>query len=86
MKKERVLSARNQSPGEQIDFVMSVLRGSALEGVCLRKADSDEADKLFSYLREAFGDRRSASQLLQNFYSCRQKEGEEICDFSHVLS
>lgn len=83
---ERVLSARNQSAYEQFDFVMSLLRGSALEEVRLRKDDTDQISDLFCYLREAFGDKRSASQLLQNFYSCRQKEGEDIRDFSHALS
>lgn len=84
---ERVLSARNQSPSEQFDFVMSLLRGSALEEVRLRKDEEpDQISDLFLYLREAFGDKRSASQLLQNFYSCRQKEGEDIRDFSHALS
>lgn len=84
---ERVLSARNQSPPEQFDFVMSLLRGSALEEVRLRKdEETDQIGDLFSYLREAFGDKRSASQLLQYFYSCKQKEGEDIRDFSHALS
>lgn len=84
---ERVLSPRNQSPPEQFDFVMSLLRGSALEEVRLRKdEETDQIGGLFSYLREAFGDRRSASQLLQHFYSCKQKDGEDIRDFSHALS
>lgn len=83
---ERVISARNQSAPEQFDFVMSLLRGSALDEVRLRKADGDVVKDLFSYLKDAFGDKRSASQLLQNFYNCKQKEGEDIRDFSHALS
>ncbi|KAL6489612.1 hypothetical protein MHYP_G00033530 [Metynnis hypsauchen] len=83
---ERVISARNQSAPEQFDFGMSLLRGSALDEVRLRKADGDIVKDLFVYLRDAFGDKRSASQLLQNFYNCKQKEGEDIRDFSHALS
>ncbi|XP_038143593.1 uncharacterized protein LOC119785194 [Cyprinodon tularosa] len=83
---ERVISARNQSAPEQFDFVLSLLRGSALEEVRLRKVDGDVAKDLFVYLKDAFGDKRSASQLLQNFYNCKQKEGEDIRDFSHSLS
>ncbi|XP_043983725.1 uncharacterized protein LOC122837437 [Gambusia affinis] len=83
---ERVISARNQSAPEQFDFVLSLLRGSALEEVRLRKADGDVVKDLFVYLTDAFGDKRSASQLLQNFYNCKQKEGEDIRDFSYSLS
>lgn len=83
---ERVISARSQSAPEQFDFVMSLLRGSALDEVRLRKDDGDVVKDLFVYLREAFGDKRSASQLLQHFYNCKQKEGEDIRDFSHALS
>ncbi|KAK7879663.1 hypothetical protein WMY93_033628, partial [Mugilogobius chulae] len=83
---ERALSARNQSAPERFDFVMSLLRGPALDEVRLRKADGDDVPDLFVYLREAFGDKRSASQLLQNFYNCKQKEGEDIRSFSHALS
>lgn len=84
---DRVLAARNQSPLEQFDFVMSLLRGSALEEVRLRKDETtDQISDLFSYLRDAFGDKRSASQLLQSFFSCKQKESEDIREFSHALS
>ncbi|KAM9699214.1 uncharacterized protein ACNS7B_003097 [Menidia menidia] len=83
---ERVISARNQSAPEQFDFVLSLLRGSALEEVRLRKADGDVVKDLFVYLTDAFGDKRSASQLLQDFYNCKQKEGEDIRDFSYSLS
>lgn len=83
---ERALSARNQSAPEQFDFVMSLLRSSALDEVRLRKVDGDDVHDLFVYLRDAFGDKRSASQLLQFFYNCKQKEGEDIRNYSHVLS
>ncbi len=84
---EQVLSARNQSPPEQFDFVMSLLKSSTLEELRLRNDDATgQISNLFSYLREVFGDKRSASQLLQSFYSCTQKEGEVLSDLYHVLS
>lgn len=83
---ERVISARNQAAPEQFDFVLSLLRGSALDEVHLRRADGDVVKDLFVYLKDAFGDKRSVSQLLQNFYNCKQKEGEDVREFSHSLS
>lgn len=83
---ERVLRVRHQSDQDQYDFVMSLLRGTALEEVRLRSATDDGVDDLFEYLREAFRDRRSTPQLLHSFYSRKQLEGENIRDFSHALS
>ncbi|XP_051952855.1 uncharacterized protein LOC127622804 [Xyrauchen texanus] len=83
---ERVLRVRHQSDQDQYDFVMSLLRGTALEEVRLRSVTDDGVDDLFEYLREAFRDRRSTPQLLHSFYSRRQLEGENIRDFSHALS
>lgn len=65
---------------------MSLLRGSALEEVRLRKADGDVVTDLFDYLKDAFGDKCSASQLLQDFYNCKQNQGEDIHSFSHAFS
>lgn len=83
---QRVLHARHQSVQDQYDFVMSLLRGPALEEVRLHSVTDDEVADLFEYLREAFRDRRSAPQLLHSFYSRKQLEGESIRDFSHALS
>lgn len=41
---------------------------------------------VFSYLRNAFGERRSTTQLLQSFYNRKQADGEDLRDYSHALS
>lgn len=84
---ERVLRTRNQSPDDQLDFVMSLLRGPALEEVRLRlDSEYDQTSDLFSYLKEAFREKRTAAQLLNSFYGRKQREGEDLRDFSHALS
>lgn len=83
---ERVLRIRNQSASDQYDFVMSLLKGAALEEVRLR-TDSPftQVSDVYGYLRDAFTDKRSGPQLLHDFYSCKQREGEDILDYSHAL-
>lgn len=84
---ERALRARNLTPDDECDFVISLLRGAALDEVRLRSTvDTDVATDVLTYLRDAFTDRRSSAQLLQDFYSRKQKEGEDIRDFSHALA
>ncbi len=84
---ERALRARNLTPDDECDFVMSLLRGAALEEVRLRRdVDTDIATDVLTYLRESFTDRRGSAQLLQDFYSRKQKEGEDVRDFSHALA
>ncbi|XP_049333758.1 uncharacterized protein LOC125801299 [Astyanax mexicanus] len=84
---ERVLRAREQSQEEQVDFLISLLKGSALEEVrlCMGSEQCQPSD-VFDFLRKAFGERRSAAQLLQTFYQRRQAEGENLRDYSHALS
>ena len=41
---------------------------------------------LFSYLRNAFGEKRSTTQLLLTFYNRRQAGAENLCDYSHALA
>lgn len=84
---ERVLLVRNQTTEDQLDFVLSLLRGAALEEVRLRMGnESNQTCDLFEYLRAAFREKRSISQLLQTFYSRKQMEGEDIRAYSHALS
>lgn len=83
----RVLLVRNQSTEDQLDFVLSLLRGAALEEVRLRMDnESNRISDLFEYLRAAFREKRSIPQLLQTFYSRKQLEGEDIRAYSHALS
>ncbi len=84
---ERVLLVRNQTPENQADFVLSLLKGAAVEEVRLRKeGQSLRTEDIFSYLREAFREKRSPAQLLQTFYTRKQLEGEDLRAYSHALS
>lgn len=83
---ERVLHARNQSANDKYDFVMSLLKGAALEEMRFRSGSgSKQVSDLFKYLREAFRDKRCTAQLLHDFYHRRQKDGEDILEYSHAL-
>lgn len=74
-KVERVLWARE----EQLIFIILLLRGPALEEVHLCVGNqSRQASDLFTFLRHAFGERRSGTQLLQMFYNRKQYEGEDL--------
>lgn len=84
---ERALRTREQTLEERFDFVISLLRGPALEEV--RMCVGNEArhtHDVFKCLCEAFGEKRSATQLLQSFYHRKQAEGEKLSDYSHALS
>ncbi|KAI5626698.1 hypothetical protein C0J50_13742 [Silurus asotus] len=84
---ERVLRARNQTQEEQMDFIISLLRGPALEEVRLCVGNqSRRVEDLLIFLQEAFGERRSGTQLLQMFYNRKQLDGEDLRSFSHALS
>lgn len=84
---ERVLRSGERTPSERCDYIVSLLRGPALEEVrlCMRGQSVFPSD-LFSFLRNAFGEKRSATQLLQTFYNRRQADGEDLRDYSHALS
>ncbi len=84
---ERVIPARSQAAEDQLDFVLSLLKGAALEEVRMRMGnDPKHPCDIFEYLRAAFREKRSVSQLLQTFYSRKQIEGEDIRAYSHALS
>lgn len=84
---ERVLRTREQTLEERFDFVISLLRGPALEEVrmCVGN-NARQTQDVFKCLSEAFGEKRSATQLLQSFYHRKQAEGEKLSDYSHALS
>lgn len=84
---ERAMRVRGLRDQDQADFVLSVLRGPALEEVklCMR-GQVWEPNDLFTCLRGAFREKRSTPQLLHAFYARRQLEGEDLRDYSHALS
>lgn len=84
---ERAMSLRGLRERDQIDFILSHLRGCALEEIKLRThRHTVKPNDLFSYLREAFREKRTTPQLLHAFYARRQSDGEDLRDYSHALS
>lgn len=84
---ERVIRVRGLNTDDQVDFILSHLRGSALDEVKLcMGGETKQPSDLFSYLRGAFREKRTTPQLLHAFYARRQLEGEDFRDFSHALS
>ncbi|EDO31464.1 predicted protein [Nematostella vectensis] len=68
------------------DFLFGSLDGAARDEVRLRSREEWETpEQLFAVLRETFGEKLTATQLLQRFYGRRQRERESIQDFSHSL-
>ena len=81
-----VVSSRGLQSREAADYVLSLLEKSAKSEVRLRPtAERNTMEKIFSILREAFGESRSVSQLLRVFYDRKQKADETIRAFSHAL-
>lgn len=84
---ERVIRVRGLNSEDQVDFILSHLRGSALDEIRLcMGGEIKQPQELFSYLRGAFREKRTTPQLLHAFYSRRQSDGEDFRDFSHALS
>lgn len=84
---ERVIRVRGLNTDDQVDFILSHLRGSALDEVKLcMGGEAKQPQDLFSYLRGAFREKRTTPQLLHAFYARRQLEGEDFRDYSHALS
>lgn len=84
---ERAMRARGLRSEEQVDFLLSLLKGSALEEVKLcMGGQTKQLSDLLSYLRGAFREKRTTPQLLHAFYARKQLDGEDLRDYSHALS
>lgn len=84
---ERLVRARSMSEDEQVDFIMSLLEGSALEEIKMRTVTASLGPgKMLQVLVEVFGEKRSVPQLWRIFYGRKQKDSETIREYSHVLS
>lgn len=83
---ERAMSLRGLREDDQVDFILTHLRGSALDEVKLRTHGQEKPSDLFLYLQEAFREKRTTPQLLHAFYARKQLEGEDLRDYSHALS
>lgn len=61
---ERVIRVRGLNTDDQVDFILSHLRGSALDEVKLRMGgETKQPSDLFSYLRGAFREKCTTPQL-----------------------
>ncbi|KAI7789366.1 rap guanine nucleotide exchange factor 6-like [Triplophysa rosa] len=84
---ERVIRVRGLNTEDRVDFILSHLRGSALDEVKLCMGGENKLPHdLFTYLRAAFREKRTTSQLLHAFYARKQWDGEDFRDYSHALS
>ena len=77
------IRSRPLSEEDKVDFVFQHLTGPAREEVKFRPRKSVE--DVFSILREVFGDQGSSVHFQRSFFERKQKEGENIRDFSHAL-
>ncbi|EDO29428.1 predicted protein [Nematostella vectensis] len=83
---QRAVDAMKLEGRDAADFLFGSLDGAARDEVRLRSRDEWETpEQLFAVLRETFGEKLTATQLLQRFYGRRQRERESIQDFSHSL-
>jgi hypothetical protein len=83
---QRAVAASAFSDQEAVNFLFDCLEGAARDEIRLRQADEwGTPDMLFDVLREVFGEKLTKTQLMQRFFARKQKERENIQDFSHAL-
>ena len=69
------------------DYVWCHLEGSAVKEVgCRPVEERREARAILAIIRDAFGERANASQLLRSFYERRQHYDETVTGYSHELA
>ncbi|CAC5426611.1 unnamed protein product [Mytilus coruscus] len=83
---ELLLRTRPTSSEEKVDFILSHLEGPAREELRYRSASEKKTPAtVLGILREVFGEKSTISELLSDFYQCRQKEGQSLQEYSHDL-
>ena len=81
------LRAQNLVGRDAADYVCCHLEGSAKKEVgCHPMEERRDARAILAIIRDAFGERANASQLLRSFYERRQQEDESVTDYSHELA
>lgn len=82
---ELALKTRPTSDIEKVNFIISHLEGPAREEVRYRStAEKKKPKDILDILREVFGDRVTISELLSDFYQCKQ-EDETLQEYCHKL-
>ena len=71
---------------DSVDFLRAHLEGVARNEVKFANPDDRAtADQVFEILQNAFGEKLSATQVLDMFHARTQKEGESLRSFAHAL-
>ena len=84
---ESALRVQNLIGRDAADYVWCHLEGSAKKEVgCRPVEERRDARAILAIIRDAFGERANASQLLRSFYERRQHEDESVTDYSHELA
>ena len=80
------LKVHNLKGKAAADFLRSHVRGAAsVELSYADDADRDDLDKILEILKGAFGESRSADELLEILSTRKQKEKESLMEYSRVL-
>lgn len=81
-----VIQTRVLSKKQQADFIVLHLDGSARDEIrLLDPARRSDPAEILRALQEAFGERRSSTQLFCIFYDRHQRENESLREFSYAL-
>ncbi|CAG2204694.1 uncharacterized protein [Mytilus edulis] len=83
---ELTIKSRPTPEEEKVNFIISLLEGPAKEEIRYRPLSEKKTTKsVLSILREVFGERGTISELLSDFYVCKQTETQTLQEFSHIL-
>ena len=83
---QRTVIAQQLSDQDAVNFLYDHLEGVARDEIRLRPGNEwDKPDSFYTILRDVFGEKLTKTQLLQRFFSRKQRDQEHIQDFSHAL-
>lgn len=83
---QRVLKTRPSTTEEQVYFLISHLEGPAKDEIRYRASpEKNTPQKILTILKDAFGERATTSELMTEFYQCKQDYSETLRDFSRKL-
>lgn len=84
---EALYASRHCSPQEKTNILLSHLGDSVKEEVyCHPATKRDSAENILKLLKEVYGDQKTLSELLGQFYMISQRSVESIREFSHRLN
>lgn len=83
---QQVLKTRPATTEEQVDFLISHLEGPAKDEIRYKASpEKNTPQNILTILKDAFGERATTSELMTEFYQCKQDYSETLRDFSHKL-